>query len=92
MKSSLVFCVAVFSALGLAQAPWPMERQDRWGSGRAIMGPDPSTLTTPWISNKLALHMGPVSHGPALGAGGVGYFGNCSISSTTTQEPFLAVS
>ncbi|HWA82516.1 MAG TPA: PQQ-binding-like beta-propeller repeat protein, partial [Fimbriimonadaceae bacterium] len=42
---------------------------------RAIVGPDAGTLTTPWISNRLAVGF-PVSHGPSLGPDGVGYFGD----------------
>lgn len=76
MKFTIGLCIALISSSVLAQAPWPMERQDRWGSGRAIMGPDPSTLTTPWISHVLAQGLGPVSHGAALGENGIGYFGN----------------
>lgn len=52
-----------------------MERQDRWGDAFAVVGPDPSTFTTPWISNKLA-HGFPVSHGPSLDSDGMGYFGD----------------
>lgn len=52
-----------------------MERQDRWGTGHAVVGPNANTLTTPWISNRLAVGF-PVSHGPSLGPNGVGYFGD----------------
>lgn len=50
-----------------------MERQDRWGTGQAILGPDPSTLTTPWIFKRFI--GGIVSHGPVIGSDGLGYFG-----------------
>lgn len=52
-----------------------MERQDRWGTGHALSGPDPSLFTTPWIGYKLAVGW-PVSHGPSLGENGIGYFGD----------------
>jgi outer membrane protein assembly factor BamB len=71
---SLIALLGV-TCLSIAQAPWPLERQDRWGSGHAIVGPDPATLTTPWISNRLAFGF-PVSHGASLGENGIGYFGD----------------
>jgi len=40
-----------------------------------VIGPDPSSLTTPWVSNHLAANF-PVSHGASLGPGGIGYFGD----------------
>lgn len=76
MKHLFTFALALSMSVANAQDPWPMERQDRWGSGRAIVGPDPATFTTPWISHKLAQGLGPVSHGAALGQDGIGYFGN----------------
>lgn len=63
------------SVVANAQAPWPLERQNRWGTGTAVVGPDPATFTTPWISNRLAYEF-PVSHGASLGENGIGYFGD----------------
>ena len=57
------------------QDPWPLERQDRYGTARALSGPAQSDLTTPWISNRLGGNF-PVSHGPSIRADGVGFFGN----------------
>src|SRR5688500_3806661 len=74
MRRLALFLVAIAAAFSVAQDPWPMERQDRWGTGRALTGPDPSTFTTPWVFKKLNT-TSPVSHGPALGADGIGYFG-----------------
>src|SRR5205085_1668224 len=54
-------------------APWPMERQDRWGTGRALVSPPESTLTTPWL--KYFFGGGDVvSHPPAIPSSGPGYF------------------
>ncbi|MCH8977737.1 MAG: PQQ-binding-like beta-propeller repeat protein [Armatimonadetes bacterium] len=56
---------------------WPMEAQDRFGTDRAVTGPDPGTFTTP----RIELVTGPaggVSHGPALGFDSIGYFGSWS--------------
>jgi outer membrane protein assembly factor BamB len=65
-------------ANGLAQdgvAPWPLERQDRWGTGRALVGPPAAEMTTPWVDKRI-ITSALVSHGASLGPGGIGYFGN----------------
>lgn len=54
--------------------PWPMERFDRWGSGRNSNGPNIGSLTTPWTYK--SLDFGTVSHGPSLDASGRGYAGS----------------
>lgn len=74
-RGLVVIGLIIISSLVFSQDPWPLERQDRYGSGCAIFGPDPATLTTPWISNKLAVGF-PVSHGASIRADGIGYFGN----------------
>ena len=56
---------------------WPMEAQDRFGTDRAVTGPDPGTIETPWCS-VLSGPVGGVSHGPALAFDGNGYFGSWS--------------
>lgn len=53
--------------------PWPMERQNRYGEAKALTGP--SSYVAPWMSAFLGSG-GATSHGPALGADGLGYFGN----------------
>ena len=53
---------------------WPMELQNRFGNSRAISGPDPGTITTPWIDYRMS-PTEVVSHGPAIGADGIGYYG-----------------
>jgi len=55
--------------------PWPMERQDRFGHAKAISGP--AVFVGPWISSTLSTGNA-ISHGPALGSDGIGYFGNWS--------------
>lgn len=63
---------AAMSALAQpADAPWPMERQNRWGTAKAPIGP--TTYTTPWISQTIT-GSGVTSRPPCLGPNGVGYF------------------
>jgi outer membrane protein assembly factor BamB len=66
----------MLASLAAAQqvgAPWPMERQDRWGTGQAVVGP--GSYSTPWISTQLASGY-PVSHGPCLALNNIGFFGD----------------
>ncbi len=56
---------------------WPMEGQDRFGTDRAVTGPDPGTFTTPWC-DVVPGPAGGGSHGPALAFDGTGYFGSWS--------------
>ena len=56
---------------------WPMEGQDRYGTDRAVTGPDPGELMRPRIETLLG-PAGGVSHGPSLGFDGIGYFGSWS--------------
>src|SRR5690242_740145 len=75
--SLIIACLAAVGA-AIAQpagSPWPMERQDRWGTGRAIYGPAAETLTTPWLYRKVS-NYSIVSHGASLGPDGIGYVGN----------------
>lgn len=74
MKHFAILLALAAVAGATATDPWQMERQDRWGTGRALVGPDPSTFRTPWIFKRLN-NTSPVSHGPALGENGIGYFG-----------------
>src|SRR5690349_6133779 len=76
MRALSIFGLALLASVCSAQVgPWPVERHDRWGTGCATVGSDPSAITTPWISNVLALNH-PVSHGPSIGPDGIGYFGD----------------
>ncbi|MCH8274000.1 MAG: PQQ-like beta-propeller repeat protein [Armatimonadetes bacterium] len=75
-----VWCLLSVAVVGsaaaqLQDAPWPMEKQDRWGTGRALTGPDPSTYTTPWLYRNLSVGW-VVAHGPALGRNGIGFYGS----------------
>lgn len=56
-------------------APWPMIRNDRWGTAKQLVGPDPATNKLPWVERIIA----PgeiVSHPPAIDSNGVLYFGS----------------
>lgn len=75
-KHLILLAMILLSGSVGAQDPWPMERHDRWGSGRASIGPDPSTLTTPWNFLDLITSGGPVSYSPSLDANGFGYYGD----------------
>ena len=82
MKLAALLATAVVSALlsraAVAQdgsAPWPLERQDRWGTARALTGLPAAQLTTPWVYRRISTHA-LVSHGASLGPNGIGYFGN----------------
>lgn len=70
-ETSLIDDVAIAD---LTQDVWPMDRVDRWGGGKVTQGPDPSTLTTPWVFQKLSPGF-PVSHAPAIDYQGAGYYG-----------------
>ncbi|MDQ2985774.1 MAG: PQQ-binding-like beta-propeller repeat protein [Armatimonadota bacterium] len=71
---SILLALLSIAASGMAQVgPWPMERQDRWGTGRALVGPDPSTQIAPWIKYRVAGDL--VSHAPAIRQDGAAFFG-----------------
>ena len=72
MKLVISSLLIAFAMAAVAQDPWPMERQDRWGTGCAIMGPDAATITTPWVFRTFD-DVELVSHGPALAANGNAY-------------------
>ena len=69
------FLLTAFAFAQDGLAPWPLERQDRWGTARAQSGLPLAQLTTPWIERRISTHA-LVSHGPSLGPNGIGYFGN----------------
>lgn len=70
---SVLVLALLASIIGHAQGAWPMERQDRWGTGRAPVGPPPGSYTTPWIKYRVVGEL--LSHGPALGLNNVGVYG-----------------
>ncbi|MDQ2987199.1 MAG: PQQ-binding-like beta-propeller repeat protein [Armatimonadota bacterium] len=75
IRVAFILMGSVASLSAMAQVgPWPMEGQDRWGTGRALAGPDPGTQLSPWIKYRVVGEL--VSHGPAIGAQGLGYFGS----------------
>src|SRR5688500_13457817 len=83
MKRTITWLLLTVAALGAAQHTWPMERQDRWGTGRALMGRAPATITTPWIFKNFTT-VGLTSHGPALTSDGLGYI-NAWVDNILTQ-------
>lgn len=74
MRAILLALLSISGALAQAQNPWPMERQDRWGTARAVVGPLPATVTTPWLYKSFDT-VGLVSNCPALTSDGLGYVG-----------------
>ncbi|HZH98739.1 MAG TPA: PQQ-binding-like beta-propeller repeat protein, partial [Fimbriimonadaceae bacterium] len=73
MKAPFLVLLAALSALAVSQpAPWPMERQDRYGTARAIAGPPEQDLVPPYVFRTLSTEV--ASHAPSLGANGIGYF------------------
>ena len=70
----LTLAVTVAAIAFSTPDPWPLERQDRYGTGRAISGLAPSDYGTPW--RQFELGGGFIStHGPSIRADGVGFFG-----------------
>lgn len=73
-KFSILLALFSIAPIVTAQVgPWPMERQDRWGTGRALVGPDPATQVAPWIKYRVAGEL--VSHAPAIRQDGTAFFG-----------------
>lgn len=69
----MIFAAVTLSLLSLTADPWPLERQDRYGTGQALSGM-PGGYSTPW--RQFELGGGFISsHGPSIDANGVGYFG-----------------
>jgi outer membrane protein assembly factor BamB len=73
--------------------PWPMERQDRWGTAHAVVGISTTDYVSPWISKKFANANYFASHGPAIVQGNIGYIGTWVDSKVhkfnTLNEAFL---
>jgi outer membrane protein assembly factor BamB len=70
-----VATVIALAAVSQAQVGfWPMERQNRWGDGRAPTSPPVSSLINGYVDTVIDSHI--VSHGPSLGPSNIGYFGN----------------
>lgn len=80
MRLRELLCLSLFAGANTcfsqpADAPWPMVRYDRWGTAKQPVGPDPSTMRTPWLQRRLG-GGDLVSHSPAIAANGVVYFGS----------------
>ncbi len=70
---TVVASLALLSSAALAD-PWPLERQDRYGTAMALTGLAASDYSSPW--RQFELGDGFISsHGPSLDASGKGYFG-----------------
>ncbi len=67
--------LAALASFVVGQGPWPLERQDRYGTARALSGPDPSSFVSPWVF-KVYSPGYPVSHGASFGMDGIGYYGD----------------
>lgn len=82
--------IAAFALLsGQGADPWPLERQDRYGTGRATVG-GPNTYAPPWryveYGNGFI-----TSHGPSFGGDGSGYFGKWVNNVMVRFDPALGV-
>lgn len=68
-----VIAILAMSAAGVAD-PWPLERQDRYGTAQALTGIAPGEYSTPW--RHIEYGGGFISsHGPSFSADGFGYIG-----------------
>lgn len=66
--------LTALATLGVSQAQvWPMEGQDRYGTFRAVSGPEPAGFSTPWIYQKINTY-GIISHGPAIDQKDLAYY------------------
>ena len=75
VKCCLALALIVVAAFSQAQVGfWPMERQDRYGTGRAPSGPPPANYVAPYVDKYVDLWI--TSNGPAIGPNDTGYFGD----------------
>lgn len=82
--------LSVIAILALASAggadPWPLERQDRYGTGQAVAGLAPSEYSTPW--RHIEFGGGFISsHGPSFGADRFGYIGRWVDNTVRKFDP-----
>ena len=74
LKSCLILALIILAAFSQAQLGfWPMERQDRYGTGRAPSGPPPANYIAPYVEKYVDLYI--VSNGPSIGPNDTGFFG-----------------
>src|SRR5437868_3951938 len=75
LKSCLILALIILAAFSQAQLGfWPMERQDRYGTGRAPSGPPPANYIAPYVEKYVDLYI--VSNGPSIGPNDTGFFGD----------------
>ncbi|MBX7133561.1 MAG: PQQ-binding-like beta-propeller repeat protein [Fimbriimonadaceae bacterium] len=97
-RSTAVLALLALSGSAFAQppnSPWPLERQDRWGTAKALDGP--ATYSTPWISKRFSFDK-IVSHGPSLGPNNLAFYGSwvdnrlnkLNLSNTTIFPEFFS--
>jgi outer membrane protein assembly factor BamB len=55
--------------------PWPLERQDRWGTGLSLSGPADALFVAPYLQTILSSGW-IVSHGASIAQGNLGYYGD----------------
>lgn len=79
MRNLLSLFVIALASACVAQvepnAPWPLERQDRWGTGKALVGPPNTSFVAPYVAAVLSSGS-VVSHGASIMDTGVGYYGD----------------
>jgi len=71
---------------GAGVDPWPLERQDRYGTGQAVMGMPASEYSSPW--RHIEYGGGFISsHGPSFSADGFGYIGRWVDNTVRKFDP-----
>lgn len=72
-NETVILAASLTLLTALTADPWPLERQDRFGTAQALSGMS-SGYSTPW--RQYDVGGGFISsHGPSIDANGVGYFG-----------------
>lgn len=79
MRKFMCFFVIALVSTCFAQVdpndPWPLERQDRWGTGQARSGPADSLFVAPYEQTLLSAGW-IVSHGASITQGNRAYYGD----------------
>ncbi len=75
IRGVMLTTVAAMALLGKGSVDiWPLERQDRYGTGQAIEGIAPDQYAPPWRHLEVGEN-NITSHGPSFDSQGNGYFG-----------------
>lgn len=81
------YIASIAIATMLTDDPWPLERQDRYGTGQAIMGLANDEYSTPW--RHIEYGGGFISsHGPSFAADGTAYFGRWVDNTLRRFDPY----